>query len=172
MFQFNPAGQVACTKQRHTCTRAQQHGKQSQVTRWVFIEAGVYRLHCFPLITCDSRGCPIVSGYRASINNPLFSYVNERQFGTRTRGAVGVLAQKSFLVALWIFLFLDPIRVSVPPGGSSRRGIRRFAAIDYGQPIIPIMVDDAYFFPPSFRYARDEGGTFDSGAICVPIKMA
>jgi len=28
---------------------------------------------------------------------------------------------------------------------------RRFAAIDYGQPIIPIMVDDAYFFPPSVR---------------------
>lgn len=58
------------------------------------------------------------------------------------------------------------------------RGAPGFAAIDYyGQPIIvPVMVDDAYFYPvvflppdalrPDTRY---EGGrTFDSvGAICV-----
>lgn len=32
---------------------------------------------------------------------------------------------------------------------------RIMMAIDYGQqPIIPIMVDDAYFFPPSIRYER------------------
>lgn len=41
-------------------------------------------------------------------------------------------------------------------GGRDPKPPRQFAAIDYGQPIIPIMVDDAYFFtnPPVSGGAR------------------
>lgn len=47
---------------------------------------------------------------------------------------------------------------------SNHRGRRRFAAIDYGQPIIPIMVDDAYFFPPSVRCTHTR--------VCVRVERS